>query len=219
MLRKPVLILLSERSTSPSLSFGSNNTSPSEDQKPLCSGIGTQNSCVDAAACLVLGFGSSFGCRSSSATIQVAYGWFVGKSRGIQSLYAVIIPYSLLAPGKFRAWVSILIHGQAGRTPKVCRIMALWARFMGFGPLFYLLWGLKPQAPSSNSLRSTGTPSPLGRVWGLPIAGQWDLEHAIWHPVVRGNKPKPEIITLKVTLTLGCQYYDPVLGSRIRSLR
>ena len=27
-------------------------------------------------------------------------------------------------------------------TPKVCRIMAFWAIFKGFGPLFYLLWGL-----------------------------------------------------------------------------
>ena len=27
-------------------------------------------------------------------------------------------------------------------TPKVCRIMAFWAIFRGFRPLFYLLWGL-----------------------------------------------------------------------------
>ena len=26
-------------------------------------------------------------------------------------------------------------------TPKVCTIMALWAVFSGFGPLFYMLWG------------------------------------------------------------------------------
>ena len=26
-------------------------------------------------------------------------------------------------------------------TPKVCRIMAFWAIFRGFRPLFYLLWG------------------------------------------------------------------------------
>ena len=28
-------------------------------------------------------------------------------------------------------------------TPKVCRIMAFWAIFRGFGPLFYLLWGFR----------------------------------------------------------------------------
>ena len=27
--------------------------------------------------------------------------------------------------------------------PKVCRIMAFWATFRGFGPLFYLLWGFR----------------------------------------------------------------------------
>ena len=27
------------------------------------------------------------------------------------------------------------------QTAKVCRMMALWARFKGFGRLFYLLWG------------------------------------------------------------------------------
>ena len=26
-------------------------------------------------------------------------------------------------------------------TPKVCKIMAIWAVFSGFGPLFYILWG------------------------------------------------------------------------------
>ena len=26
-------------------------------------------------------------------------------------------------------------------TPKVCKIMAFWAVFSGFGPLFYILWG------------------------------------------------------------------------------
>ena len=26
-------------------------------------------------------------------------------------------------------------------TPKVCKIMAFWAIFNGFGPLFYILWG------------------------------------------------------------------------------
>ena len=28
-------------------------------------------------------------------------------------------------------------------TPKVCRIMAFWAIFRGFGPLFYLVLGVK----------------------------------------------------------------------------
>ena len=28
-------------------------------------------------------------------------------------------------------------------TPKVCRRMAFWAIFKGFGPLFYLLWGFR----------------------------------------------------------------------------
>ena len=28
-------------------------------------------------------------------------------------------------------------------TPKGCKIMAFWAIFRGFGPLFYLLWGFR----------------------------------------------------------------------------
>ena len=31
-------------------------------------------------------------------------------------------------------------------TPKVCRIIAFWAIFRGFGPLFYLLWGFRCQS-------------------------------------------------------------------------
>ena len=32
-------------------------------------------------------------------------------------------------------------------TPKVCRIMAFWAIFRGFGPLFYLLLGSRYRFP------------------------------------------------------------------------
>ena len=33
-------------------------------------------------------------------------------------------------------------HGSTW-TPKVCRILAFWAIFRGFGPLFYLPWGFR----------------------------------------------------------------------------
>ena len=56
--------------------------------------------------------------------------------------------------------VSPAIHT---RTPKVCRIMAFWAIFNGFGPLFYLLWGfrylLSPMHPNPYTLYS-----PLNRL-------------------------------------------------------
>ena len=37
-------------------------------------------------------------------------------------------------------------------TPKVCRLMAFWAIFRDFGPLFYLLWGLGSQKQGSSEL-------------------------------------------------------------------
>ena len=44
--------------------------------------------------------------------------------------------------GPTHIYVYIYIHIYTW-TPKVCRIIAFWAIFRGFGPLFYLLWGFR----------------------------------------------------------------------------
>ena len=38
-------------------------------------------------------------------------------------------------------YISICFFREYTWTPKVCKIIGLWAMYSGFGPLFYILWG------------------------------------------------------------------------------
>ena len=55
-------------------------------------------------------------------------------------------PFKVLG-ADFRFWnageLVVSTGGVNTWTLKVCRIMAFWAIFKGFGPLLYLLWGFR----------------------------------------------------------------------------
>ena len=68
-----------------------------------------------------------------------------GSDRGGVSLkaYYILAPILESATLKGSSYDQIITWfiTTATRTPKVCKIMAFWAIFNSFGPLFYILWG------------------------------------------------------------------------------